>query len=72
MKRLSPWQQEKQRTAKALRELPKCDYLACEKRGMGQVAVRIQTGDDFTFATLWVCPAHAQKLKAQRAQRERT
>lgn len=61
MKRLSPWQQEKQRTAKALRELPKCEWCGI-KKGLG-----------FSQEGSWLCPTCAAlTLKAQRAQRERT
>lgn len=63
----APWQLEKQRTAKAIRELPKCETKGCTNTGMGVIA---DPAAESKFKLLWVCPHHA--AVAQRAQRERT
>jgi ribosomal protein L37AE/L43A len=52
MKRLAPWQLEKQRTAKALRSLPLCEECRI-KRGMG-----------FALNGLWLCPTCARASRA--------
>jgi hypothetical protein len=67
MKRPAPWQTRRIATAKALRELPKCEYPGCGKRGMGYARARVRVGTEWGWAMLWLCAA-----EAQRAQRERT
>lgn len=59
MKRPLSWQLEKQRTAKGLRELPKCEVC------------RIKRAWFFNLDGMWSCVDCAVSAK-QRAQRERT
>jgi hypothetical protein len=61
MKRLAPWQQKTQRTAKALRELPRCATPECNGTALG-----VLMGSD-------LCPRCQQKVRNQAvAQRSGT